>query len=105
MTKLVKTSNTADINGNPWVCDCLMFNTILSWCRDTSADLELVCLIPPKFKVRARTVYDEVGSFTDDCITDIAEKMGGIVMNNDKLVPNIIYEESQYNGNFKEIEN
>jgi len=31
--------------------------------------------------------------------------MGGIVMNNYKFLPNIIYEEYEYNGNFKEIEN
>jgi len=74
MTKLVKTSNSAELNGNPCVCDCPMFNTIHTLCRDNSVDLGLDCLIPPKFKDSAWTVYDEIGCFTDDCITDIAEK-------------------------------
>jgi len=43
MTQLVKVSSSADLNGNLWVCDCLMFNTIYSWCRDNSVELELVC--------------------------------------------------------------
>jgi len=68
-------------------------------------DLWLDCLIPPKFKVREWTIYDDFGCFTDDCITDIAEKMRGIVKNNNKFLTNIIYEEYQYNGYFKEIEN
>jgi len=42
MTQLVKVSSSADLNGNQWMCDCLMFNTIYSWCRDNSLDLELV---------------------------------------------------------------
>ena len=82
-----------------------MFNTIHTLCRDNSVDLGLDCLIPPKFKVRAWTIYDEIGCFTDDCITDIAENMGGIVMNNNKFLPNIIFEEYEYNDNFKKIEN
>jgi len=31
--------------------------------------------------------------------------MGGIVMNNNKFLPNIIFEEYEYNDNFKKIEN
>jgi len=31
MTQLVNVSRSADLIGNPWVCDCLMFNTIYSW--------------------------------------------------------------------------
>jgi len=43
MTQLVKLSSSADLNGNPWVCDCLMFSTVYSWFRDNSVELELVC--------------------------------------------------------------
>ena len=50
MTQLVNVSSSADLNGNPWVCDCLMFKTIYSWCRNNSVELELVCSSPPEFK-------------------------------------------------------
>jgi len=35
-TQLVKMSSSADLNCNPWVCDCLMFNIIYS-CVVTTA--------------------------------------------------------------------
>ena len=50
MPQLVKVSNFTELNGNTWVCDCLMYYTIYSWCRNNGVDLELVCSSPPKFK-------------------------------------------------------
>ena len=50
MPQLVNVSSSADLNGNPWVCDCLMFSTVYSWCRNNSVDLELVCASPPELK-------------------------------------------------------
>jgi len=50
MEQLIKVSSSSDLNGNPWVCDCFMFDTIYSWCHNNSVDLELVCSSPPKFK-------------------------------------------------------
>jgi len=65
MTQLVKVSSCDDLNGNPWVCDCLMFNTIYSWCRNKSADLELVCSSPPDFKGKPWEIYEH-----SDCDND-----------------------------------
>jgi hypothetical protein len=50
MPQLVKVSSSIDLTGNPWLCDCRMCNTIYSWCRNNSVDLELVCASPAKFK-------------------------------------------------------
>jgi Leucine-rich repeat (LRR) protein len=76
MPQLAIVSNSVDLNGNLLACDCLMFNTSYSWCRDNSVDLELVCSSPPEFKGTPRTIYDEVGCFDDDYIE---EKVEGIV--------------------------
>ena len=50
MTQLVNVSSSADLNGNPWVCDCLMFKTVYSWCRNNRVNLELVCSSPLEFE-------------------------------------------------------
>jgi hypothetical protein len=50
MPQLANISNPMDLNGNPWVCDCVMFNTVHSWCRKNSVDLDLVCSSPLKCK-------------------------------------------------------
>jgi hypothetical protein len=50
MPQLVKVSSSVELSGNPWLCDCLMFDKIYSWCHNNRVDLELVCLNPPKFK-------------------------------------------------------
>ena len=76
---MVKVSSSADLNGNPWVCDCLMFNTIYSWCRDNSVDLELVCSSPPEFNGKAWKIYEHSGCVNDttrvadpvDCIATL----------------------------------
>jgi len=69
-----------------------MFNTIYSWCHENSVLLDLMWSCPPKFKDTSSKIYDDVGCFTDDCITDIAENIGGIVMYDDKFLTNIVYE-------------
>jgi len=63
--QLAYVSRSADLIGNPWVCDCLMFNTIYSWCRNKSADLELVCSSPPEFKGKPWEIYEH-----SDCDND-----------------------------------
>jgi len=101
MPQLVKVSNFTELNGNPWDCDCLMFNTIYYWCRDNSVDLDLVYSCPAEFKDTPWTIYEEYGYFDDDYISDIAEEMEGIATNNDKFLTNIIYEVYEYNENFE----
>jgi len=91
MPQLANVTNSIELNGNPWVCDCPMFGTIYSWCRD--ADLELECASHAKFKDTSYTIYDDVGCFTDDCVTDIVEEVEGIVLNNDRFLTNIICED------------
>ena len=66
VTQLIKVSNSTDLNGNPWVCDCLMFNTIYSWCRNSSVDLELVCSSPPEFKGQPWKIYEHSGCDNDN---------------------------------------
>jgi hypothetical protein len=58
MPQLAKVSNSIELKGNPWLCDCLMFNTIYSWCRNNSVDLELVCSSPPEFKGQPWKIYE-----------------------------------------------
>lgn len=50
LVQLVNVSTPEDLNGNPWVCDCITFNTVYSWCRNNGVDFELVCSSPPKCK-------------------------------------------------------
>ena len=71
MPQLTKVSKSVDLNGNPWVCDCLMFNTIYSWCRNNSVDFDLVCLSPPKFKGQPWKIYEYSGCDNDN--TELAE--------------------------------
>ena len=105
MPQLSKVSSSIDLYGNPWVCDCLMFNTIYSWCRDNSVYLDLVCSSPPKFKDTSWTIYDKFDCFDGDYIADISEEVEGIVNNNEKFLPNRNYEEYAYNENFEKNEN
>ena len=74
--QLANVSSSADLNGNPWVCDCQMFNTIYSWCHDNSVDLELVCSSPPKFKGNPWKIYENSGC--DNYNTDFADIVEGI---------------------------
>ena len=88
MPNLVKVSSSIDLNGNPWMCDCLMLNNVYFWCQNNSVDLDLVCSSPVKFKGHPWKIYDKVSCFDDDYI---AEEVEGIVMNIDKFLPNTIY--------------
>jgi Leucine-rich repeat (LRR) protein len=65
MPQLVNVSRSIDLNGNPWVCDCLMFNTVYSWCQNNSVDLELVCASPAKFKRQPWNIYEHSGCYND----------------------------------------
>jgi hypothetical protein len=105
MPQLAKVSSSVDLNGNPWVCDCLMFNTVYPWCRDNSVDLDLVFSSLPEFKDTPSTIYDEVCCFDFDYITNNVEEVEGTVMNIDKFHPKITYEGYEYNGNFEKNEN
>ena len=83
MTQLVKVSSSADLNGNPWVCDCLMFSTIYSWCRNNSVDLELVCSSPPDLKDKSWSNYEKYGC--DDYNTDFIDQGKEVNMFENKL--------------------
>jgi hypothetical protein len=61
MPQLTNANGSVDLSGNPWVCDCVMFSTVYSWCHNKSVDLGLVCSSPPEFKDKPWTVYDEAG--------------------------------------------
>jgi hypothetical protein len=81
MPQLAKAISSVDLNGNPWVCDCVMFDTVYSWCRNNSVDLGLVCSSPPKFKDKPWTTYENAGCEEDDdddaytVFTDLVENM------------------------------
>ena len=57
--QLSKVSSSIDLNGKLWVCDCLMCNTIFSWCRNNSVDLDLVCSSTPEFKDKSWSNCEE----------------------------------------------
>ena len=79
MTQLVNVSSSADLNGNPWVCDCLMFNTIYSWCRNNCVDLELVCSSPPELKGKPWKIYEQSGCDNDNTnVADLVEIIPGL---------------------------
>ena len=67
--QLANVSSSADLNGNPWVCDCQL-NTTYSWCRNKSVDLELVCSNPPKFKGKPWNFCEHLACDNDN--TDVA---------------------------------
>jgi Leucine-rich repeat (LRR) protein len=77
MSQLAKMSNSTDLNGNPWVCDCIMYNTIYSWCRDNSVDLVLVCSSPPEFKDKS---WSNCENSCVDFNTDVTDKVGEVIM-------------------------
>jgi hypothetical protein len=81
MPQLVKVSNSTDLIGNPWVCDCLMFNTIYFWCQNNSADLDLVCSSPANFKGQPWKIYENSGCDNEN--TDIASQVKDIASVND----------------------
>jgi len=83
MTQLVNVSSSADLIGNPWVCDCFMFGTVYSWCRNNSVDLELVCSSPPELKDKSWSNYEKYGC--DDYNTDFIDQGKEVKMIENKL--------------------
>jgi Leucine-rich repeat (LRR) protein len=74
MPHLVKINSSIDLNGNPWVCDCLMCDTIFSWCRNNSVDLNLVCASPAKFKDKSLSnCEDGCVDFNSDFTDNVEE--------------------------------
>jgi hypothetical protein len=71
MPQLAQVIRSSELNGNPWVCDCVMFNTTYSWCRDNGVDLRVKCSSPLKFKGKLWTFYDKEGC--DDNIDIVDE--------------------------------
>jgi hypothetical protein len=80
--QLAKLNSSVDLNSNLSVCDCCMFNTIYSWCRNNSVDLELVCSSAPKFKGQSWTIFENLGSDGD-----FADQVGNIAKVNYTLSP------------------
>ena len=70
MPRLIEVSSSVELYGNPWVCDCFMFSTVYSWCRNNSVRLELVCSSPPEFKEKSWSNCEADGC-DDDYNTDI----------------------------------
>jgi hypothetical protein len=64
--QLAKLSNAVDLQGNPWVCDCLMYSTMYCWCANNSVNLSLVCSSPSRFEGKVWTIYEEEGCDYDD---------------------------------------
>ena len=83
MSHLANVSSSTDLNGNPWVCDLFMCNTVYSWCRNNGVDLELVCSSPAKFKDKSWSNFEEGCVDFNTDITDQVEKV--IVMNEHQL--------------------
>jgi hypothetical protein len=64
--QLANVRNAVDLQGNPWVCDCLMYSTMYCWCRNNSVGLILVCSSPSRFEGKLWTIYDEEGCDDDN---------------------------------------
>jgi peroxidase len=95
--QLAKVRNSVDLQGNPWVCDCLMYSTMYSWCANNSVDLSLVCSGPSRFEGKLWTIYEEEGcgdgddddDYDDDGDhTDIEYQVENFTMINDNLTSN-----------------
>jgi hypothetical protein len=88
-TQLAKLRNAVDLQGNPWVCDCLMYSTMYSWCTNNSVDISLVCSSPSRFEGKLWTIYEEEGCDDDydydDHHTDVKYQVENFTMINDIL--------------------
>ena len=71
--QLARVSSSDDLNGNRWVCDCQMLNTVYCWCINNSVDWGLVCSSPSKFKGQRWKIYENAGC--DDDNTDTADQV------------------------------
>jgi len=70
-------NSSIDLNGNPWVCDCLMCKTVYSLCHNNKVDLELVCSSPSEFKGKSWKNCEE------GCVdfnTEITDQMEEVIM-------------------------
>ena len=76
--QLARVSGSDDLNGNSWVCDCQMFNTVYCWWLNNSVDWRLVCSSPPKFKGQRWIIYENAGC--DDDNTDTADQVEKVMM-------------------------
>jgi len=91
--QLAKVRNAVNLQGNPWVCDCLMYSTMYSWCTNNSVDLSLVCSGPSRFEGKLWTIYEEEGCDDDDDDddgdhTDVEYQVENFTMINDNLTSN-----------------
>ena len=89
--QLANVRNAVDLQGNPWVCDCLMYSTVYSWCRDNRVNWSLVCSSPPRFEGKLWTIYEEKGCDDNDDYhhyTDFEYQLGNFTMLNYNLSPN-----------------
>jgi len=77
MSQLFKMNSSVDLNGNPWVCDCLMCKTVYSLCHNNKVDLELVCSSPPEFKGKSWKNCEEC---CVDFSTEITDQTEEIIM-------------------------
>jgi uncharacterized MAPEG superfamily protein len=69
--QLAKVRNAVNLQGNPWVCDRLMYSTMYSWCANNSVNWSLVCSSPSRFKGKLWTIYEEEGCYDDGDHTDV----------------------------------
>jgi hypothetical protein len=93
--QLANVRNAVDLQGNPWVCDCLMYSTMYSWCRNNSVDWSLVCASPSRFEGKLWAIYGEEGcdGYDDDNDnhhhhTDVGYQVDNVTMVNDNLSSN-----------------
>jgi len=93
--QLANVSNAVDLQGNPWVCDCLMYSTMYCWCRNNSVGWSLVCSSPSRFEGKLWTIYEEEGcddddddKADDDHHTDVEYQVENFTMINDILLSN-----------------
>ena len=89
--QLANVRNVVDLQGNPWVCDCVMYSTMYCWCRNNSFNMSLVCSSPSKFEGKLWTVYEEEGcddDDDDDDHTDVENQVQNVTMITDNLPSN-----------------
>ena len=86
--QLANVSKTVELQGNPWVCDYLMYSTMYCWCRNNSFNLSLVCSSPSRFEGKVWTVYEEEDCDDDDDHTDVENQVQNVTMITDNLPSN-----------------
>jgi Leucine-rich repeat (LRR) protein len=88
--QLANVCNTGDLQGNPWVCDCLMYRTMYCWCRNNRVNWSLVCSSPSRFEGKLWTIYEQEGCDDDHHHhhTDVEYQVENFTMINGNLSPN-----------------